>query len=94
MTPKKALMIISKMCFLISDKADEIKFRGFFAALKTAIEALKKQIPKKPRKNEYGFYMCSSCRADDYALMHDSNLANRYNHCNNCGQALDWGDTK
>ena len=58
----------------------------------TAVEALRKQIPKKPKTDQYGYYVCPSCGADDYALMHDSNLANQYNHCHDCGQSLDWSD--
>ena len=89
MTPKKALIIISKMCFLISDKADEIKFRGFFAALKTAIEALKKQIPMKVNisiKGTTGWNTkchCPNCRS----------FLSKGKYCSECGQALDWGDT-
>ena len=58
------------------------------------IDALEKQIPKKPRKDEYGYYVCSCCGADEYALMHDSNIANKYNFCHNCGQKLDWSEEK
>lgn len=61
-------------------------------AAKLSIQALEKQIPKKPKTDQYGYYVCPSCGADDYALMHDSNLANQYNHCHDCGQALDWSD--
>ena len=59
-------------------------------ALETAIEALRKQIPRKPKQDIYGYYQCPFCMADDYALMHDSNIADRYNYCHNCGQALDF----
>lgn len=54
---------------------------------KTAIEALKKQIPKKPtdKKDLYdGTYgKCPGCNSavDEY---HDSK------YCASCGQALDW----
>lgn len=57
-------------------------------------QALEKQIPKKPEKNEYNYFICPCCNSDDYSLMHDSNYADRYNYCHNCGQALDWGDTE
>ena len=53
-------------------------------AMKLAIEALEKQIPKKPYKdNENGVYEkehCPSC--------HQSLFPNDH-HCE-CGQALDW----
>lgn len=54
------------------------------------IDALSKQIPKAPIKDDYGYYICPSCGADDYALMHDSNFADKYNYCHNCGQKIDW----
>lgn len=59
---------------------------------KIALSAIEKQIPKKPKKDEYDYYVCPSCGADDYALMHDSNIADKYNFCHTCGQALDWSD--
>ena len=49
-----------------------------------AISALEKQIPKKPinRKGTTYFY-CPIC---------EGNMLNNY--CADCGQALDWSDTK
>lgn len=58
----------------------------FFTALKIAIEALEKQIPKKPYiDNENGVYekeYCPTC--------HRSLFPNDH-HCR-CGQALDWSE--
>ena len=58
----------------------------FESALALAIEALEKQIPKKPYKdNENGVYEkehCPSC--------HRSLFPNDH-HCE-CGQAIDWSD--
>ena len=57
-------------------------------ALETAIEALKKQIPKKPL-NPYGRYYgkakggnCPICGAGTNSVT--------YTYCRKCGQALDW----
>lgn len=95
MTPKEANeileMFLHKQCDL---KRTEFAYNQneVWQAVDMANSALEKQIPKKPPKDQYGFYVCPSCGADDYALMHDNNIADRYNHCHNCGQALDWGD--
>ncbi len=63
-------------------------------AKELAISALKKQIPKRPNRNEYGYFICPTCNSDDDSLMYDSNYAERYNYCHECGQALDWSDTE
>ncbi len=65
------------------------EFSYFDEMAKTAIEAVKKQIPKKPIQkykhiNEYMY--CPIC--DEY-------IANRYAEykppfCKHCGQAIDW----
>ena len=67
------------------------KARG---AQRNAIEALEKQLPKKPTIYGDGFddngeiiydsYDCPSCNCS-YELDND-----KYNHCPNCGQKLDW----
>ena len=50
---------------------------------KTAISALEKQIPKKPSET------------DKARCIHCGCVVNRNERfCKNCGQALDWSDTK
>lgn len=65
-------------------------------AIDKAIEALEKQIPKKPDYEGDGYddsgnliydtYYCPNCYGF-YEIDYD-----RYNFCPNCGQRLDWGD--
>ena len=53
------------------------------------IEALKKQIPKKPDYDGnlvYDTWICPSCR-EKYEVDYDE-----YEQCPKCGQALDWRD--
>ena len=51
---------------------------------KIAITALEKQLPKKPNyKSEYLMHFCPNC---DYPLPLS------FKFCNNCGQALKWGE--
>ena len=76
----------------------EYKFHGecsvFGEALTMAINALEKQIPKKPYHisqvddNDNANVECPVCRAtSDYAV----NVIKR-GHCWKCGQLLDWSD--
>ena len=49
-----------------------------------AIEALEKQLPKKPilKRNAYGgISVCPTCGASDYGK-----------YCRQCGQKLDWSE--
>ena len=59
-------------------------------AMKVAVEALEKQIPKKPLyENTYDdcvVYSCPACKDEKLILSGD-------NYCATCGQALDWRDT-
>lgn len=55
---------------------------------KAIVEALKKQIPTEPLEENqyYGIGKCPSCGA----VFLDKSTK----YCGNCGQALDWSDTK
>ena len=74
---------IENLKYLISDDCTDTQ-HDFVEEIKIAIEALEKQIPKKPYKdNENGVYEkehCPSC--------HRSLFPNDH-HCE-CGQAIDW----
>ena len=62
---------------------------------KVAVEALEKQIPKKPRKtteDEEKNYYCSECK---YYLGDEAEIQlcmPRPIYCPDCGQALDWSE--
>ena len=67
------------------------------AALKLAISALEKQIPKQPKyedvDNIYGAIKRTCTACGDVCMV--SNGAKSYEHyCRQCGQALDWSDTE
>ena len=58
-----------------------------------AIEALEKQIPKKPVDVHYPWAICASCGGSiclKYIQEHIHNEENTY--CEHCGQALDWSE--
>ena len=72
---------IENLKYLISDDCTDTQ-HDFVKEIKIAIEALEKQIPKKPYW-EYGVWHCKSCGlyifSDEY-------------FCPDCGQAIDWSD--
>lgn len=55
--------------------------------LYTAIEALQKQLPKKPKKFGNGDLACS-CRL----IIQRKNRRTCLYYCHNCGQAIDWSE--
>ena len=62
------------------------------AAVDKAIEACKKQIPKKPRASfQSGFFWCPSCERAIKRIIEDSKI--NISYCPFCGQALNWSDT-
>lgn len=104
MTPQEALNVLSNTKFSVSNEAEEQKCRVYQAAFKTAIEALEKQIPKKPVIKTHKYigsdddfvnkYHCPVCNA--LMINEDTNgfyAGRKQKHCD-CGQALDWSDTE
>ena len=67
---------------------DEI-YKADIEALKTAISALNKQIPKKLIEKSPWVYHCPNC---DSQKVEDA-FIERFRYCCDCGQALDWSDT-
>ena len=63
----------------------------FENALALAIEALEKQIPKKPLHMHKNYY-CPICKEDGWMLWDDAIPNDMDNYCGICGQAIDWSD--
>lgn len=63
-------------------------------ALKIAVSALEKQIPKKPIKYDKYYYKCPVCDIDIGVNEEDLTIYEETPpyYCQNCGQALDWSD--
>lgn len=99
MTYQEAIDMIEPISTASKDVSDTgmFKCRPITEALDMALEALEKQIPKKPIKDElengyvFGYY-CPACGADDFYMRYDSNTADHYECCAKCGQAIDWSD--
>lgn len=85
MTPQEAIKIIKHGCIYRDKRGAE--------ALTVAIEALEKQIPKKPIED--GYYdepcVCPNCGSN---VINEADNDYQFNHCYHCGQALDWSDAE
>lgn len=65
----------------------------YSVAFETAIEALEKQIPKKPREAvQSGFFWCPACSKAIKMRIEGSKI--NISYCPYCGQALDWRETE
>lgn len=74
---------------------DDFEMRISKDCYKLIIEALEKQIPKKPIDAGY-YYMCPCCRydlgvSDDDIFIYELSTPK---YCSNCGCALDWPEVK
>ena len=54
-----------------------------------ALEALDKQIPKKPLHMHKNYY-CPICKEDGWMLWDDAVPNDIDKYCGKCGQAIDW----
>ena len=56
-----------------------------------ALEALDKQIPKKPLHMHKNYY-CPVCKEDGWLLWDDAVPNDMDKYCGMCGQAIDWSN--
>ena len=91
MTPEEAIKLIE---IAIAEVEWEYPL-DYSIAFETAIEALEKQIPKKPI-NEECYYICPRCRddlgvSDDDIFIYELSMSK---YCSNCGCKLNWTEVK
>ena len=77
---------IDNLKYLISDDCTDTQ-HDFVEEIKIAIEALEKQILKKPTREKYGHTECACCGWVVESFCGD---LEQYPFCPNCGQAIDW----
>ena len=105
MTPKEAIEIL-----MSDEKLAEIEYYGGFEgqkkvaklyseAIDMAIEALEKQIPKKPTKLTYKLlidagwiYACPNCKMACGENKYHLEATSDEMYCPSCGQAIDWSE--
>ena len=61
-------------------------------AINMAIEALEKQIPKKPLHMHKNYY-CPICKENGWMLRDDAIPNDTDKYCGKCGQAIDWKES-
>lgn len=88
MTPEEAIDFISNKIQIDVRFCSDDDINKTETALKFAISALEKQIPKKPTN----LYVNGNYK-DGYCHECGEFIDDKFTHCK-CGQALDWRDTK
>ena len=97
MTSSEAIEKLKNMRLFmqIEDKNNGCKFtEDDYKANEMAIQALEKQMPKKPINYDKHYYKCPCCNED---LEIDNDMLFVYDEeppkfCIKCGQKLDWGE--
>lgn len=85
MTPEEAIKTIKAA-------QSEVEWEypmDYAVAFDVAVEALEKQIPKKPTGQHYAHMRCPLCNHRIPSGL-GSSSRRRDNWCNYCGQAIDW----
>ena len=91
MTEREAIEKLKNMrlCMQIEDENNDCKFtEDDYKANEMAVQALEKQIPKKPIFYAHDYH-CSVCNS----LVGNNEFEwKRFKYCDTCGQKLDWSD--
>ena len=89
MTYEEAIEYISERYVTMSMCLTLDECRKHNKAISMAIEALEKQIPKKPLHMHKNYY-CPICKEDGWMLWDDAIPNDMDEYCGKCGQAIDW----
>lgn len=85
MTAKKAIEFLRMHFEYLKERWKPHPDYNVLEAIRFAISAIEKQIPKKPDFTEdKEFALCPCCNGNG--------LADKQKYCDNCGQKLDWSD--
>ena len=87
MTNEEAIIILRDTPIDIRSSDDV--YTSYATAQSMAIEALEKQIPKKPLHMHKNYY-CPICKEDGWMLWDDAVPNDMDKYCGKCGQAIDW----
>ena len=89
MTYEEAIEYITERYVTMSMCLTLDECRKHNKAISMAIEALEKQIPKKPLHMHKNYY-CPICKEDGWMLWDDAIPNDMDKYCGICGQAIDW----
>ena len=93
MTHEEAIEYISERYVTMSMCLTLDECRKHNKAISMAIEALEKQIPKKPLHMHKNYY-CPICKEDGWMLWDDAIPNDMDKYCGKCGQAIDWEENE
>ena len=93
MTYEEAIEYITERYVTMSMCLSLDECRKHNKAISMAIDALEKQIPKKPLHMHKNYY-CPICKEDGWMLWDDAIPNDMDKYCGKCGQAIDWSDDK
>ena len=93
MTHEEAIEYITERYVTMSMCLTIDECRKHNKAISMAIEALEKQIPKKPLHMHKNYY-CPICKEDGWMLWDDAIPNDMDKYCGKCGQAIDWRDAE
>ena len=86
---EKALRSVLMYCTEECGKIDGCRCKDEECVEAAVIEALEKQIPKKPLHKHKNYY-CPICKEDGWMLRDDAVHNDMDKYCGKCGQAIDW----
>ena len=89
MTYEEAIEYITERYVTMSICLSLDECRKHNKAISMAIDALEKQIPKKPLHMHKNYY-CPICKEDGWMLWDDAIPNDMDKYCGMCGQAIDW----
>ena len=89
MTHEEAIEYITERYVTMSMCLSLDECRKHNKAISMAIDALDKQIPKKPLHIHKNYY-CPICKEDGWMLWDDAIPNDMDKYCGICGQAIDW----
>ena len=89
---EEAIGILTYQALVLERASDKSTLeRSRIEALSKAVEAIEKQIPKKPLHMHKNYY-CPICKEDGWMLWDDAIPNDMDNYCGTCGQAIDWSE--
>ena len=89
---EEAIDILTYQAFVLGRASGKPTLEhSLIEALNKAVEALERQIPKKPLHMHKNYY-CPVCKEDGWILWDDAIPNDMDNYCGKCGQTIDWSD--
>lgn len=84
-------IVLDRLKEFLEHEADETTKPIVVSMATACVNALEKQIPKKPNRDILDkAYLCPSCNSSFTFWRGTQVIENKTNHCSSCGQAILW----